>query len=413
MKNFYLSVLLLATLSICSFGSKAQDVWGFQGDFDVVIGVYDSDHYVVDLDDRDYRYTTDGGATFQEIGITIVSPRYLTSVEYLSTSKMRAVVFNGGNYELYESTDGGANFTKLSDILPEGMYPPNQPPHMVSFDDSESLFSSKVLYNGETIKVLFRTTDGGNSWNLATIDTFYFEDLYEIQIYKDGHVVAASNLPQGVEVSTDRGQTFTTTGSFPPLNSNMEMAYDGGQNLWAGNIIGSSNAKAYYSSDGGDTWNPWNVISDCDDVKFKDPSTLLVWGTDDITSISTDGGSSFSPVTFPAVTPGTSLLRIRLADDQQTYYCFDGLFRLWIMNAPNAAGLNEWQNEKTITAYPNPATDKIQLDDYQGEVEIYNTYGQLLKNTTIEMGESIDISDLPSGVLMIKLTNGVTRVMKK
>ena len=412
MKNFYLSLLLLTTISISTFEINAQNEWGYIGDYDFIIGVYDSDHFVVDIDNRDYKYTTDGGATFQDIGITINSPRSLSSVEYLSTTTLRAVVFNGSNYELYESTDGGANFTKLSDILPQGMFPLNQPPHMVSFDNSESLLSCKVSYNNGLFPVLFRTTDGGNTWGLAT-DTFYFANQYDIQIYKDGHVISASNNPQGIELSSDRGQTFTTTGSFPPLNSSMEVAYDGGQNLWAGSIIGSQNANAYYSSDGGATWNDWNVISDCDEVKYTDPSTLLVWGTDDITSISTDGGSTFSAVTFPTVTPTGSMLRILAADDQQTYYCFDGTAKFWIMNAPNAAGLNEWKNENTITAYPNPATDKIHLDDYQGRVEIYNAYGQRLKNTTIEMNEVIDISEFPSGMLILQLTNGTTRVLKK
>jgi photosystem II stability/assembly factor-like uncharacterized protein len=413
MKNFYLSLLLLTTISLSTYEINAQNAWSYIGNYDVIIGVYDSDHFVVDIDNRDYKYTTDGGATFQDIGITVNSPRFLVSVEYLSTTNLRAVVFNGSNYELYESNDGGANFTKLSDILPSDMFAFNQQPKMVSFDNSESLLSCKVLYNSNTIDVIFRTLDGGNSWDLATVDTFYFEDLYDIEIYKDGHVIAASNNPQGVELSSDRGQTFTTTGSFPPLNSSMEVAYDGGQNLWAGNIIGSQNAKAYYSSDGGATWNDWNVINDCDEVKYTDPSTLLVWGTDDITSISTDGGNTFSAVTFPAVTPTGSILRIRTADDQQTYYCFDGTAKLWIMNASNTADLTEWGNEKQIIGYPNPATDQVYIEDYQGEVEIYNAYGQLLKRTTIEMNGAIDISELPSGMMILQLTNGTTRVLKK
>lgn len=413
MKNFYLSLILLTTISLSTFESNAQNAWGYIGNYDFVIGLYDSDHFVVDIDNRDYKYTTDGGATFQDIGISIVSPRSLYSVEYLSTSTLRAIVFNGGNFELYESTDEGENFTKLSDVLPAGMAPLNVPPHMVSFDNSESLLSCRVLYNSDLIDVLFRTTDGGNTWNLATTDTFYFENLYDIQIYKDGHVIAASNLPQGMEVSSDRGQTFTTLGSFPPLTSSIEIAYDGNQNMWAGGIIGSQNADAYYSSDGGNTWNPWTAVTDCDEVKYTDPNTLAIWGSDDTTAISTDGGTTFSTITFPATKPTGSLLVLRVGDDQETYYCYDGTAKLWIMNASNAAGLADWQSENPITVYPNPANDMINIESYEGEVEIYNLYGQLLKSTTVEMDESIDISDLPSGMLMLKLTHGITRILKK
>lgn len=422
MKNFYFFLLLFTSLTLCSFDSQAQNTWQYKGDFDGFIGLYDSQHFVIEPDvygNRIYEYTRDGGETYQDLGINISSPKFLVHVEYLNPDTMRAVIFTGSNYELYESTDGGENFDLLSSaILPDNMFAFNQAPQLVSYDESESLLSCRVLYNNEgdfeTVQaVLLRTTDGGNSWNFATADPLYFADNYDIEIYKDGHVVAASDFPQYMEISTDRGQTFTATSSFPPITSTIQVAYDGNQNIWATDIIGANNARAYYSSDNGNTWNPWDVLSDADDVRFIKPSTLLVYGTEDFTSISTDGGLTFSAVTFSENNEPLGPFFIHVGGDEKTYYGIDGSAQLWVLPTEEGLGVNDMSNENTINIYPNPAKNQINIPNYSGKVEAFNTLGQLIKSTTIKIGEPVDISDLPQGMFIIKLKNGVTRVLKK
>ncbi len=412
---FKFNLALLAIIVLTGLTSKAfgQNAWQYKGDYKAIIGLYDGNHFVVDDGNRDYKYTTDGGATLQSFGMSISSPRSLTSVEYLSATRMRALVFTGSNFELHESTDGGANFSKLSDVLPAGMLPLNVPPKMVSFDNSESLFSCRVSYNSQLIDVLFKTTDGGNSWNLATTDTFAFDDLYAIEIYRDGHVIAASNLPQGLEISTDKGQTFTTTASFPPLNSNMTVAFDGNQNLWVSNIVGSQNDDSYHSTDGGTTWNSWSAMQEDVTIRLSKPTTMMVFGSPDTTAISYDNGSTFTTVKFPATKPAGSVLRLQLGGDQQTYYIYDGNAKLWTFGSGSAVGLEDWSKITPVEIYPNPAHHHLYIDDYQGLVEIYSSTGVLLKSFEIEHSEPIDISGLPSGLLLLKLNGGLQRFIKQ
>ncbi|MDZ7846938.1 MAG: hypothetical protein U5L96_09275 [Owenweeksia sp.] len=122
--KFNLALLLFIGLLGFSITSKAQNTWQYAGDYKDILGLYDSQHFVVDNGNRDYKYTTDSGATLQNFGMSISSPKSLSFVEYLSANQLRAVVFTGSSFELHESMDGGATFNVLTTtILPAGMPP--------------------------------------------------------------------------------------------------------------------------------------------------------------------------------------------------------------------------------------------------------------------------------------------------
>ncbi len=392
---------LIILFGLIATTSKAQYTWQYIENFDGVMGVYDAQHFVVEDGNRNYKYTTDGGTTLLNLGLSISSPRKLSAVEYLSPTEMMALVFTGSNFEFHTSTDGGVTFSPAVNVLPPGMAPLNQP-KMVFFDNMEGVVYDKVLYQSSLFPALFKTTDGGASWNLATADTFAFEDAYDMAIYRAGHIVVASNLPQGIEVSTDRGATFTTLTSLPPINSGIRMAYDGQQNIWATNIAGSQNANCYVSADGGNSWNPWTAVPDGDDVQFTQPSNLLIYGSSDTTALSTDGGSTFSSVHFPATKPVGSLLRIRTGGDQQTFYVVDGTARLWILTNSPGIGVEELTKANTIHLYPNPAHNQMNVQGYQGPARIYNLNGQLSQKLMVN-DQPIDISGLTPGIYFMEL----------
>lgn len=66
-------------------------------------------------------------------------------------------------------------------------------------------------------------------------------------------------------------------------------------------------------------------------------------------------------------------------------------------------------SSNTVSIYPNPATTEvtIQLEEniINGRIEIYNWYGQLLKTTTIDTTQTIDIEDLATGIYTIRIQN--------
>ncbi len=69
-----------------------------------------------------------------------------------------------------------------------------------------------------------------------------------------------------------------------------------------------------------------------------------------------------------------------------------------------------------FSVYPNPTTDIITLSGYDPSseyVEIYNITGTLLKTEQLNGIESalIDLSGLPSGLLLIKVGSAVEKVV--
>jgi hypothetical protein len=76
------------------------------------------------------------------------------------------------------------------------------------------------------------------------------------------------------------------------------------------------------------------------------------------------------------------------------------------------AGVNEPQ-ESRFSLYPNPVTDKITVETSstptQSQLSIMNVNGQqLITRHITEPKTQIDISNLPSGVYFVRLTNNRT-----
>ena len=84
-------------------------------------------------------------------------------------------------------------------------------------------------------------------------------------------------------------------------------------------------------------------------------------------------------------------------------------------NAP--AGINELQSSQ-ISIYPNPATDKITIEIAAGlassQLSIINLNGEeVLTRQITQPKTQIDISNLPSGVYIVRLTNDKTVEVRK
>jgi len=89
-------------------------------------------------------------------------------------------------------------------------------------------------------------------------------------------------------------------------------------------------------------------------------------------------------------------------------------FFLWISDDKGndfyvIAGINE-QQESRLSIYPNPATDKITIETSaiptKSQLSIMNLSSQeILTRQITEPKTQIDISNLPSGVYFVRLTN--------
>jgi len=78
-------------------------------------------------------------------------------------------------------------------------------------------------------------------------------------------------------------------------------------------------------------------------------------------------------------------------------------------------GINELNNSASISIFPNPAIDKLTIECIrQSDVEILNIEGQILKRlTTHDIYTLVDLSDLSSGIYIIKAKTRMGIAIKK
>ena len=82
----------------------------------------------------------------------------------------------------------------------------------------------------------------------------------------------------------------------------------------------------------------------------------------------------------------------------------------------SGVGIAENNLTSSIIIYPNPAGDKIHLQDSDlknSEIKLFNVQGELLKNISKNNISEIDVSDLPSGVYILKILDNKNVISKK
>ena len=84
---------------------------------------------------------------------------------------------------------------------------------------------------------------------------------------------------------------------------------------------------------------------------------------------------------------------------------YDLVLHNGILNVITATAISEAAADG-ISIYPNPAGDYIYIKNLPEEtaIGIFNIQGTLLKNSIANRSEEVDVSDLPSGVYIIKLS---------
>ena len=69
----------------------------------------------------------------------------------------------------------------------------------------------------------------------------------------------------------------------------------------------------------------------------------------------------------------------------------------------------EGNKDSEITLYPNPAKEKVTIEGLEAaEVQVFNAFGQLVK--TIQGTNEINVSDLPQGVYLLRITDAEGKV---
>jgi photosystem II stability/assembly factor-like uncharacterized protein len=408
MKKFYILLIMMLAFNV----ANAQWVEQISPSINNLYSVYFTDTdtgYIVGgylQGQNDILKTTDGGENWesQTSGIT----GCLYSVHFPSKDTGYAV---GDGGVILKTTNGGTNWLSQNSGTNFNL-------SSVYFPAADAGFIAGYL--NSTIKI-FSTTDGTN-WVVKYSSTPIFCDnawLYSVHFsdvntgYAVGAVRNGTSLSGILLKTTDGGTNWTSpyvSGEFIECANSVYFT-----DANTGYIVGRRNFgqnKILKTADGGENWTSYELENSLclNSIYFPHPNTGYTVGYEYNNSVgvilkTTDGGGNWT-----TQNSGTSIqLNSVFFTDVNTGYAVGNDGTILKTTNGGAVGINDHnQTSKTLTIYPNPATDKIKIKTttipVKSELSICNLHGQeLILRQITEPKTVIDISILPSGVYVVKV----------
>ncbi len=274
--------------------------------------------------------STDGGETWREINEGL-DARTAAKVEIDSVT---AYLYLGTYYHgIYRSTNGGESWQKISNNINQA----NCEDLSINRHDSDSLYVA-------SIGGVYRSVDGASSWQNVELDFPFYETRangVQIDPYDPNYVYVSfydyRGLGEGgIFRSTDGGETWDMfTNGLPEGGYYGKFAVadygDGSRRLFLGAV------GLYYSDDLGENWAlcqgglPSDLYYGRIEVSNVDPDLIFVsdWGDPRLVYRSTDGGQTWAALSSP---PGNGAINSIACDPFNSdivYACrsHEGVFR--------------------------------------------------------------------------------------
>ncbi|MBN3034533.1 MAG: T9SS type A sorting domain-containing protein [Bacteroidales bacterium] len=339
-------------------------------------------------------------------------------------------LYNGSNYNIHKTTDGGDTWTDQSSGYTA-----------TRFKDISIISEDTVLMCGN-YGLVIRTFDGGGHWMADTVspagDHFF-------GICFVGHTGYVCGNSGAIYKTTDLGDNWTQVA--PPFITAIEEIYFLDEDY--GFICGLN--FIYYTENGGATWLEPETFPGATanwwlrQFSFVDDSLGYVCGDIGQVYMTTDRGRNWEYL--PNTGTQESLQAMIALDPFRLFACgfsgtviqsFDG-GEYWSTMTANSSqnfysidftpgetgficshtgevlrfdwpfsGINHYSEEKALTIYPNPATDRLyfnaKITSRYREVDLYNTSGQHMG--IYHVNESLDISGLLPGAYILVFSGG-------
>lgn len=325
---------------------------------------------------RQLLKTTDGGTTWMELGdpyLGFPSNVEATGLYCLDTSTLLICSDVG----IRKSSDGGLTFRTVPSAAG------NMPDF--NFEDHVGYFVDRGF------GVVFKSTDDGETWNR----------VYECDNCWDGFM--AMNFRSKDSISM-----------FVRHNHNRIDTYDGFETL----SVSSWNANA---------WFDWELLeatgSPSTDYEFTSSQngcfisywTLMNGDVRNVAFITNDGGNTWK-FCYDGLNCYNSFWAIDGIDT--VYYIAAGHGIVYRTGTPD--WIYPWDLDETPTMnepliYPNPVENMLSFDGSDAElVEVFDSKGRKLFSSQVDGSFTLDTSQYPPGVYMIRITNkGGKTSMKK
>lgn len=263
---------------------------------------------------------------------------------------------------------------------------------------------------------LFRTLDGGTTWQPISPDTQSNYTLSDLYFYNGGlgflTTVGLANSPIKAKIyrTTDFGLTWQVVKEWNDQSSFYKIHFTDAQN----GFVGGSNGRLFRTTDGGTTWtetvaNPGNNITALWATSLTDVySNVLgpVYKT-------TNAGTTWNP---QLMTPPGVVSDIQFSPSGQTGFLIAGnqLYKTTNGGAPTA--VTDIISQAQVKIFPNPANGFVNLD-YPSDITIQNLQlldasGRIMRVFEKET-KVLNVSGCVPGTYFLHVqTNAGTRIEK-
>jgi photosystem II stability/assembly factor-like uncharacterized protein len=310
--------------------------------------------------------TKDGGATWDS---AITGMNDIHAVQAITADTL----FAGFYYQVSRSTNGGKSWTPTS--------LPTLSLNAISFSDSKHGFAvcgrQDVLPDSPQVAGVFRTVDGGNSWQLVYSGLKH--GLISVAAISDSIVIAVADEGY-ICRTTNAGRTWTDS-----LVTLLNFGFEGVTMTKTGQgvAVGADN-KILYTSNGGVSWvdEPIPTSQTMYAASFIDESTIVVVGDKGTVLRTTNRGLSWvsqpqqfqelSVQTFPNPSASSTQFSFTLPQSQHvtlSIYSVDGMLVQPLLN-------REFKSAGTQTTLFRGADLPTGTYMYQLTSEIYQATGQ-------------------------------------
>lgn len=384
------------------YSSDNGNSWHFitknvKGDFNDIFQLNENSLFVVGTygsGDGTFSKSLDGGATWY----SKVFDKQLFSVYFID---MNIGYIGGEEGAIYKTVDGGLTWSYFQ-YTNVGIPPINN----IYFKDSNHGFLTGTFGH------LARTNDGGSSW--IPIITNTNKNLNEIYFTSNniGFVAGDGGL---LLKTVDGGLNWLPV----TLNSSLSCISIHFSDLTHGFITGGANLR---TTDGGLTWTnvanffPLYTVPSSVYMIDQNIGYITTWGTLPTKGRiykTIDGGITWTEQLFI----GSYFKKLSFYNNTG-YAVGSGNLIFKNNNGGGQIGINNFTNISQIKIYPNPATSTIHVEcpmnGVQIEVSIFTVSGiELAKYQLTDSIQSLNISNLPSGLYFVRTDDGVNRSIGK
>lgn len=316
-------------------------------------------------------HTTNGGATWQQSnpGVVFDSGSFPNFVHFKDPlNGIAGGNANGGYFEIYTTTNGGVNWTRT----PQANMPAPLPGGISGWFDGFCVIGNNVWF-GTNLGQMYKSTDFGQTWSVHTVDPA-MNIVYEIAFNDDGlHGLTNIRTPNNTVIlfsTADGGITWTQVPFHPNWKRSRVTSVPGTSTFVSTSVMGSNRGSSY-STDNGATWTIIESVVPKAACRFL--SSTTGWA-----------GGFFNDINPNAPMSGG----------------------LWKWDNTVSLGIDENNAMSLYTIFPNPASSVISInmgaDGAVDDLQFYNSVGGLVKEVRISNGDGINVSDLSSGVYVIK-----------